>query len=270
MLYLNFHENTFVFAPYAFLSNQRSSSSSFLTPMQGPGWYVLSKTRHTTQETAGIPIWSPSDSCSACAVSAQRCFRHTYCLLSKHLKEYYNEFLNCQRSSVLMEPICSLQKGHVKCNTIKCPALSCETPVAEPQQCCPRCTGRPSTSKRLNGSEAFESDDFPGDFLSSSGDQVRIPAGLRASVRSCRYNGTVYQPGETFNKHDFFPSKQSNQCVICTCSVSYLLFSLYDINSTQGLQFQVHQILQKKLQKKNCLLRQFFFIIFTTTTELKG
>lgn len=34
-----------------------------------------------------------------------------------------------------------LQKGHVKCNTIKCPALSCENPVAEPQQCCPKCTG---------------------------------------------------------------------------------------------------------------------------------
>lgn len=40
---------------------------------QGPGWYVLSKTRLTTQGTAGIPIWSPLDSCSACAASAQRC-----------------------------------------------------------------------------------------------------------------------------------------------------------------------------------------------------
>lgn len=57
----------------------------------------------------------------------------------------------------------------------------------------------------------------------SSGAQVRIPAGLRASVKSCRYNGTVYQPGETFNKRDLFPSKQSNQCVMCMCSVSPLL-----------------------------------------------
>eukprot|EP00066_Takifugu_rubripes_P006486 XP_003971310.2 PREDICTED: chordin-like protein 1 [Takifugu rubripes] len=88
-----------------------------------------------------------------------------------------------------MRCVCT-EKGHVKCNTIKCPALSCENPVAEPQQCCPKCTG----------------------------DQVRIPAGLRASVKSCRYNGTIYQPGETFNKRDLFPSKQSNQCVMCTCS----------------------------------------------------
>lgn len=44
-----------------------------LSDTQGTGWYVLSKTRRTTRETAGIPIWSPLDSCSACAVSAQRC-----------------------------------------------------------------------------------------------------------------------------------------------------------------------------------------------------
>uniref|UniRef100_A0A3P8Q848 VWFC domain-containing protein n=1 Tax=Astatotilapia calliptera TaxID=8154 RepID=A0A3P8Q848_ASTCA len=81
------------------------------------------------------------------------------------------------------------ETGHVKCNTIKCPVLPCENPVAEPQQCCPRCT-----------------------------DEPRIPAGLRASVKSCRYNGSIYQPGETFTKHNLFPSKQSNQCVMCTCS----------------------------------------------------
>ncbi|XP_053297374.1 chordin-like protein 2 [Pleuronectes platessa] len=79
--------------------------------------------------------------------------------------------------------------GHVKCNTIKCPALSCENPVAVPQQCCPRCTDGP-----------------------------RIPAGLRASVKSCRHNGSIYQPGETFTKVDLFPSKQSNQCAMCSCS----------------------------------------------------
>ncbi|KAF3706453.1 Chordin-like protein 2 Precursor [Channa argus] len=87
-----------------------------------------------------------------------------------------------------MRCICT-ETGHVKCSTIKCPALTCENPVSEAQQCCPRCT-----------------------------DEPRIPAGLRASVKSCRYNGSVYQSGETFTKHDLFPSKQSNQCVMCTCS----------------------------------------------------
>lgn len=66
-------------APHAF----PSSSSRLLTPMQGPGCCVLSKTRPTVQETAGIPIWSPSDSCSACAASAQRCL---FELSSKHLR----------------------------------------------------------------------------------------------------------------------------------------------------------------------------------------
>lgn len=124
------------------------------------------------------------------------------------------------------------QTGHVKCNTIKCPALPCENPVAEPQQCCPRCTGRSSSSKQLVSSEAFRKitvllvlSVLWG--VSTSDDQPRIPAGLRASVKSCRYNGTIYQPGETFNKHDLFPSKQSNQCVMCTCSVSYLSFPFF-------------------------------------------
>lgn len=58
-------------------------------------------------------------------------------------------------------------------------------------------------------------------------DEPRIPAGLRASVKSCRYNGSIYQPGETFTKHDLFPSKQSNQCVMCTCSVSLISFTTF-------------------------------------------
>ncbi|XP_037543496.1 chordin-like protein 2 [Nematolebias whitei] len=81
------------------------------------------------------------------------------------------------------------ETGHVKCSTIRCPALPCEDPVTETQRCCPRCT-----------------------------DEPRIPAGLRASARFCRHNGSVYQPGETFTKHDLFPSRQSNQCAMCTCS----------------------------------------------------
>ncbi|KAJ3589952.1 hypothetical protein NHX12_007909 [Muraenolepis orangiensis] len=79
--------------------------------------------------------------------------------------------------------------GHVKCNTIRCPVLTCENPVTEPQQCCPRCPDVPW-----------------------------VPAGLRAPVKSCRYNGSVYQPGESFTKQDLFPSRHSNQCVMCTCS----------------------------------------------------
>uniref|UniRef100_A0A3P8WYD3 Chordin-like 2 n=1 Tax=Cynoglossus semilaevis TaxID=244447 RepID=A0A3P8WYD3_CYNSE len=95
-----------------------------------------------------------------------------------------------------MRCLCT-ESGHVKCNTIKCPVLPCENPVPEPQQCCPKCSDAP-----------------------------RIPAGLRASVRSCRYNGSVYQQGETFTKHDLFPSRQSNQCVLCTCSNGKIVCAL--------------------------------------------
>ncbi|XP_061608610.1 chordin-like protein 2 [Phyllopteryx taeniolatus] len=80
------------------------------------------------------------------------------------------------------------ERGHVKCSTIKCPPLPCGKPVADPEQCCPRCT-----------------------------DEPKIPAGLRAPVKSCRYNGSVYQPGETFTKHNL-PAKPSNQCAMCSCS----------------------------------------------------
>ncbi|XP_060792036.1 chordin-like protein 2 isoform X2 [Neoarius graeffei] len=81
------------------------------------------------------------------------------------------------------------ESGHVKCNPIKCPTLRCDNPVTDSQQCCPRCA-----------------------------DEQRPPAGLRAPVKTCRYNGTTYQMGETFTNHDLFPSRQSNQCVMCTCS----------------------------------------------------
>ncbi|XP_076835619.1 chordin-like protein 2 isoform X1 [Brachyhypopomus gauderio] len=81
------------------------------------------------------------------------------------------------------------ESGHVKCNTIKCPVLRCENPVTDTQQCCPRCA-----------------------------DEHRTPAGLRAPIKTCRHNGTVYQTGETFTNHELFQSRQSNQCVMCTCS----------------------------------------------------
>uniref|UniRef100_A0A8C5GQ79 Chordin-like protein 2 n=1 Tax=Gouania willdenowi TaxID=441366 RepID=A0A8C5GQ79_GOUWI len=87
-----------------------------------------------------------------------------------------------------MRCLCS-ESGRVKCNTIRCPTLACDHPVTEPRQCCPRCS-----------------------------DQPRVPAGLRASAKSCRYNGSVYQAGDTFTKHNLFPSKHNNQCALCTCS----------------------------------------------------
>ncbi|XP_020778801.1 chordin-like protein 2 [Boleophthalmus pectinirostris] len=87
-----------------------------------------------------------------------------------------------------MRCVCA-ETGHVKCSTIRCPAPSCDNPVVQPQQCCPRCT-----------------------------DEPKFPAALRASVKTCRYNGTIYQPGESFTKQDLFPSRHRNQCVLCTCS----------------------------------------------------
>lgn len=112
------------------------------------------------------------------------------------------------------------QKGHVKCNTVKCPALSCAHPVAEPRRCCPKCTGPMFVRRlyRLKKRKKLKGVQRP--CVSASGDPVRIPAGLRASVKSCSYNGTIYQPGETFSKRDLFPAKQRNQCAMCTCAVS--------------------------------------------------
>ncbi|XP_028839594.1 chordin-like protein 2 isoform X1 [Denticeps clupeoides] len=87
-----------------------------------------------------------------------------------------------------MRCVCT-ETGHVKCNSIKCPVLKCQNLVTNSQQCCPRCAGEP-----------------------------RSPAGLRAPATFCKYNGSVYQTGETFANHNLFPSKQANQCVMCTCS----------------------------------------------------
>lgn len=87
-----------------------------------------------------------------------------------------------------MRCVCT-ETAHVKCSPIRCAALSCDNPVVQPQQCCPRCT-----------------------------DEPQFPAALRASVKTCRYNGTVYQPGESFTKQELFSSRHANQCVLCTCS----------------------------------------------------
>ena len=159
-------------APYAFLLLHTGSSSSPCFDTQAPGCCVLSKTRRTTRETAGIPIWSRSDSCSACAASAQRC-PSTHTAFINSLKEHYTKnclkktlniwhgavkkkrLVNCCISSLC---VCLSQTGHVKCTTIKCPALPCDNPVAEPQQCCPRCTGTMSgisSSKHLVSQSMF-------------------------------------------------------------------------------------------------------------------
>lgn len=130
-------------------------------------------------------IWSPAAEFKPRKVSGVLC---TFKDKTYSPGDSWHPYLEPFGFMFCMRCVCT-ETGHVKCNTIKCPPLTCENPVSEPQQCCPRCSEEP-----------------------------RIPAGLRASVRSCRYNGSVYQPGDTFTKHDLFPSKQNNQCVLCTCS----------------------------------------------------
>ncbi|KPP73826.1 chordin-like protein 2 precursor-like [Scleropages formosus] len=94
------------------------------------------------------------------------------------------------------------ETGHVKCGTIKCPVLRCENPVRDSRQCCPHCT-----------------------------DDRRSPAGLRAPVKSCRYNGSLYQTGETFANQYLFPFRQPNQCVMCTCSNGNIFCALKTCSS---------------------------------------
>lgn len=52
----------------------RNENFNCICDTQAPGWFVLLKTKPTDQEKAGIPIWSPLDTCSACAACAQRYF----------------------------------------------------------------------------------------------------------------------------------------------------------------------------------------------------
>nr|XP_033805428.1 chordin-like protein 2 isoform X2 [Geotrypetes seraphini] len=83
--------------------------------------------------------------------------------------------------------LCS-QNASVSCHRIKCPPLHCISTMTEPHQCCPRCV------------------------------EPHTPSGLRAPMKSCQYNGTVYQQGEMFTASDFFPARQPDQCVLCSCS----------------------------------------------------
>uniref|UniRef100_A0A8V5HDC0 Uncharacterized protein n=1 Tax=Melopsittacus undulatus TaxID=13146 RepID=A0A8V5HDC0_MELUD len=79
-------------------------------------------------------------------------------------------------------------------------------------------SGQPHAPKLLSihatpgpGSHPVASPSFP---------EPHSPSGLRAPLKSCQYNGTSYQQGEMFTTSELFPSRQQNQCVQCSCSVS--------------------------------------------------
>uniref|UniRef100_F7C1T6 Chordin like 2 n=1 Tax=Ornithorhynchus anatinus TaxID=9258 RepID=F7C1T6_ORNAN len=88
------------------------------------------------------------------------------------------------------------ENTHVSCSQIHCPPIHCASPVTEPQRCCPRCADPP------------------------------LPSGLRAPLKLCQYNGTTYQPGATFSEPEAFPSRQSNQCVQCSCTEGQIYCAL--------------------------------------------
>nr|XP_006007920.2 PREDICTED: chordin-like protein 2 [Latimeria chalumnae] len=56
--------------------------------------------------------------------------------------------------------------------------------------------------------------------------ELCVPSGLRAPVKSCQYNGTTYQQGETFTAEDLFPTRQPDQCVQCSCSEGHIYCGL--------------------------------------------
>ncbi|XP_075054420.1 chordin-like protein 2 isoform X1 [Mixophyes fleayi] len=113
-----------------------------------------------------------------------------FCLF--HGKKYgpgesWHPYLEPQGVVYCIRCTCS-EGGSVTCYRIKCPVLHCVHTVIDSQQCCPRCV------------------------------EAHSPSGLRASAKICQHNGTTYQQGEMFTTHELFPSRQSNQCVQCSCS----------------------------------------------------
>lgn len=46
-----------------------------------------------------------------------------------------------------------------------------------------------------------------------------VPSGLRAPLKSCQLNETTYQHGEIFSAQELIPTRQPNQCVLCSCIV---------------------------------------------------
>ncbi|XP_077155996.1 chordin-like protein 2 isoform X1 [Ranitomeya variabilis] len=114
-----------------------------------------------------------------------------FCLF--HGKKYspgesWHPYLEPQGVVYCIRCTCSEQGGSVSCYRIKCPVLHCVHTVTDPQQCCPRCV------------------------------EPHSPSGLRAAPKVCQHNGTTYQQGEMFTTQELFPSRQSNQCVQCSCS----------------------------------------------------
>ncbi|XP_073404615.1 chordin-like protein 2 isoform X3 [Dendrobates tinctorius] len=104
------------------------------------------------------------------------------------LGESWHPYLEPQGVVYCIRCTCSEQGGSVGCYRIKCPVLHCVHTVTDPQQCCPRCV------------------------------EPHSPSGLRAAPKVCQHNGTTYQQGEMFTTQELFPSRQSNQCVQCSCS----------------------------------------------------
>ncbi|KAM4012071.1 chordin-like protein 2, partial [Anomaloglossus baeobatrachus] len=126
--------------------------------------------------------------------SAQGRARHRpdmFCLF--HGKKYspgesWHPYLEPHGVVYCIRCTCSEQGGSVSCYRIKCPVLHCVHTVTDPQQCCPKCV------------------------------ETHPPSGLRAAPKVCQHNGTTYQQGELFTTQELFPSRQSNQCVQCSCS----------------------------------------------------
>ncbi|XP_064414111.1 chordin-like protein 2 isoform X1 [Latimeria chalumnae] len=106
--------------------------------------------------------------------------------------ETWHPYLEPHGLAYCIQCRCS-ETGAVSCNEVKCPALQCENAVAQPHLCCPTCP---------------------------------VPSGLRAPVKSCQYNGTTYQQGETFTAEDLFPTRQPDQCVQCSCSEGHIYCGL--------------------------------------------
>ncbi|XP_030055181.1 chordin-like protein 2 isoform X3 [Microcaecilia unicolor] len=104
------------------------------------------------------------------------------------LGESWHPYLEPYGVMYCLRCLCSQQNASVSCHRIKCPLLHCISTMTEPRQCCPRCV------------------------------EPRTPSGLRAPVKSCQYNGTVYQQGQMFASSDLFPARQPDQCVLCSCS----------------------------------------------------
>lgn len=111
MLYFNFHENTFVFAPYAFLSSPAELIFLIFDTHAGSGVVCTFKDKTYNPGDSWHPYLEPFGLMFCMRCLCTEVLSPHLLLLVKHIKEYYNEFLNCPRNSGLMEPmpvICSL------------------------------------------------------------------------------------------------------------------------------------------------------------------